>query len=1058
MIGSISLQERLQMKREPLDKWSIREKLCLASAVMRSGDQNWMTVSRSLKPFGEPNRPADWFHQKNCAAQYGALLEQIDTPKRKKRSSFGGVQEPPLLETPAESILKNLQALRQDELKQLLAEEKKEYLKLQEDMRLLQSSQVSEEQLDEWCVEIEEEERQKDLENAEFAAWLKEREQRKQELERAWRPLARPLIGPQQAGNLVGQKRKASEALDPLNIQQSKVEVDESVKKLATVVISPETPTKPALSPLLTSLLKSPSHQQQTAHAPNVGSSILHSAITQQGQARTSPGINPTIASLLNSSASVTVSPGIQQLVTSAISQAEPTPSPTPQLPSPPPPTTNQLATSVSDLLSDSEVPNLKDIEKTISIDHPLPEMKNEEVDTIISDLIDNNDIVSDPEKHLLNVNDDDIINSLDNELEELANEEKAVFDYIATESSAVVTNTTVESPVKTEVVEETPVKVNLQPVVVLSSPNQKVINEIAEKVEKAKEEVNLEVDVPPKSVEVPTEVKEKPKVEIDPFEFQEDPEIQPSKPSAGLKLVSQLSQNQLDTKVCNENDLSSSKVIKENLRHSTETRKSITICEVAKNEQKEVEVEKTSGSVEIVEVDVLEDEENSNESFKIDPVEEIVKPTEAPTATEESSSIIERISPATTPVKKPSISEDEEEHETNKTDSKPEVKEAPKVEVKVDEANKEDVQKPAKDEPIIKQPILEIEKKKSSDSTETAKVVKEEVEIKREEATAEAAPARNTFTPDYSNSGDIFDDMNIEVKVGKVKRDYSRTKKKEDATDFDLLLAVEKAVGETREDSNTQTPDKPSSTKLTKTTTETNTIKQQQQQQQAAPKVKLDNATDDSNSPWTEEEEPSSSSAHMRTRRRYSTPATPVDSVPNSPASSFDDDRDYRNWKKAVLLVHGRLAMHKYASLFMKSITNDQAPNYHDFVYRPMDLQTIRKNIDAGVIRNNNEFHRDVLLMFANAIMYNDFGSQIYEMAIEMRKEAQEQIQILFQAQQGGDSGPSRRETRTFPAVTADQQQQQQQLLLLQQQQAVKRKRTSAVSETISAKKRKED
>lgn len=130
-----SVQERLQIKREPIDKWSVREQLCLASAVLRSGDQNWMSVSRIMKPFGEPNRPSDWFHQKNCAAQYGMLLTTVETPKRKKRALITETG----VETPAENILKKLQGERLVQLKQLLTEEKTEYQKLQADMILLQS-------------------------------------------------------------------------------------------------------------------------------------------------------------------------------------------------------------------------------------------------------------------------------------------------------------------------------------------------------------------------------------------------------------------------------------------------------------------------------------------------------------------------------------------------------------------------------------------------------------------------------------------------------------------------------------------------------------------------------------------------------------------------------------------------------------------------------------------------------------------------------------------------------------------------------------------------------
>uniref|UniRef100_A0A8C7YG71 Bromodomain containing 8 n=1 Tax=Oryzias sinensis TaxID=183150 RepID=A0A8C7YG71_9TELE len=50
----------------PTEPWTVREKLCLATSVMKSGDQNWVSVSRAIKPFAEPGRPPDWFSQKVC--------------------------------------------------------------------------------------------------------------------------------------------------------------------------------------------------------------------------------------------------------------------------------------------------------------------------------------------------------------------------------------------------------------------------------------------------------------------------------------------------------------------------------------------------------------------------------------------------------------------------------------------------------------------------------------------------------------------------------------------------------------------------------------------------------------------------------------------------------------------------------------------------------------------------------------------------------------------------------------------------------------------------------
>lgn len=73
-----------QLKKTPTDQWSIREKLALASSVERTRNQNWVSVSRQIKSFAESNRPPDWFSQKNCALQYGFLLEDVEHPKRKR--------------------------------------------------------------------------------------------------------------------------------------------------------------------------------------------------------------------------------------------------------------------------------------------------------------------------------------------------------------------------------------------------------------------------------------------------------------------------------------------------------------------------------------------------------------------------------------------------------------------------------------------------------------------------------------------------------------------------------------------------------------------------------------------------------------------------------------------------------------------------------------------------------------------------------------------------------------------------------------------------------------
>ena len=89
-----------------------------------------------------------------------------------------------------------------------------------------------------------------------------------------------------------------------------------------------------------------------------------------------------------------------------------------------------------------------------------------------------------------------------------------------------------------------------------------------------------------------------------------------------------------------------------------------------------------------------------------------------------------------------------------------------------------------------------------------------------------------------------------------------------------------------------------------------------------------------------------------------------------------------------------------RYANLFLHPVRDDDAPGYRDVIHRPMDLSSIKRNIENGVsclvtassinnfcpiyviqlyvifplqvITTDIEFQRDMLLMFQNAFMYN--------------------------------------------------------------------------------------
>ncbi|XP_058533235.1 bromodomain-containing protein 8 isoform X3 [Ochotona princeps] len=148
------------------------------------------------------------------------------------------------------------------------------------------------------------------------------------------------------------------------------------------------------------------------------------------------------------------------------------------------------------------------------------------------------------------------------------------------------------------------------------------------------------------------------------------------------------------------------------------------------------------------------------------------------------------------------------------------------------------------------------------------------------------------------------------------------------------------------------------------------------------------------------------------------------ADSIPSSPASSqfsvCSEDQEaiqaQKIWKKAIMLVWRAAANHRYANVFLQPVTDDIAPGYHSIVQRPMDLSTIKKNIENGLIRSTAEFQRDIMLMFQNAVMYNSSDHDVYHMAVEMQRDVLEQIQQFLATQlimQTSESGISAKSLR---------------------------------------------
>ena len=61
------------------------------------------------------------------------------------------------------------------------------------------------------------------------------------------------------------------------------------------------------------------------------------------------------------------------------------------------------------------------------------------------------------------------------------------------------------------------------------------------------------------------------------------------------------------------------------------------------------------------------------------------------------------------------------------------------------------------------------------------------------------------------------------------------------------------------------------------------------------------------------------------------------------------------------------------------------------------MDLSTIKKNVETGIIRTTVDFQRDMMLMFTNAIMYNSSDHNVFKMAKEMYDDVMQHLEVML-------------------------------------------------------------
>ncbi|TRM67801.1 hypothetical protein BD626DRAFT_626200 [Schizophyllum amplum] len=142
----------------------------------------------------------------------------------------------------------------------------------------------------------------------------------------------------------------------------------------------------------------------------------------------------------------------------------------------------------------------------------------------------------------------------------------------------------------------------------------------------------------------------------------------------------------------------------------------------------------------------------------------------------------------------------------------------------------------------------------------------------------------------------------------------------------------------------------------------------------------------------------PADDTARDKKRAREDSEAT-ADDDPRARRSSAKSE-PARNFKPVIIMLHEQISQHRNGNIFHNPIKTSEAPDYYRVVKRPIDLKTIKARIRDGAIANTAEFHRDILLMFANSMMYNHPETDIHQMAAQMMIESEQMIETHRQTE----------------------------------------------------------
>lgn len=146
-------------------------------------------------------------------------------------------------------------------------------------------------------------------------------------------------------------------------------------------------------------------------------------------------------------------------------------------------------------------------------------------------------------------------------------------------------------------------------------------------------------------------------------------------------------------------------------------------------------------------------------------------------------------------------------------------------------------------------------------------------------------------------------------------------------------------------------------------------------------------------------EEEPS---PEMETTTLQKTKDEPdvVESRKRQASSSLASLQQRKRFQHIAVNLIDSIHTHRYSSPFLNPVNKKEALDYSDIIYQPKDLKNILRGIklkaDPPEYLTIKELERDIMLMFANCVMYNRSDTDLVELTRSMKDDVRASFKLF--------------------------------------------------------------